>query len=66
MASVGLPFFNVSPPHVHQGKEHIRKKKHCAGIENHSSYWITEKQATLVPSTVKLLYRQTKKAQSER
>ena len=51
-----------------------KKKKNYACSENHklpakttnSLHEIKEKYATLVPNTVKLLYRQTKKAQSER
>ena len=50
-----------------------KKKKNYACSENHklpakttnSLHEIKEKYATLVPNTVKLLYRQTKKAQSE-
>jgi hypothetical protein len=36
------------------------EKKNYAGSENHSPHEVKEKLAILVPSTVKLLYRQTK------
>jgi DNA replication protein DnaD len=43
-----------------------QQKKNYAGSKNHFPHGVKEKYATLVPSTVKLLYRQTKKAQSEK
>jgi hypothetical protein len=41
-----------------------KEKKNYAGSENYSPHRL--RKSTVVPSTVKLLYRQTKKAQSER
>jgi hypothetical protein len=40
--------------------------RNYAGSKNHSPHWIKEKKATLISGTVKVLYRQTKKALSER
>jgi hypothetical protein len=43
-----------------------KEKKNYVGSENRFPYEVKEKKATLVPSTVILLYQQTRKAQSER